>query len=187
MAIRFPAEVSQQVSPACAAATPYARCCWRGRPKTDGSEHPDVGRAAKKNDVPCQRTAGECRARPQVCLWADPRLALQPSLHLLGVGSRLLAKGRKLIDESHRCRQEGIQRMLRHFGRLNTHPLNVPGEGGEQRSQTATVSLRSGPDHDSLRPAKGIQCLAEPQILRRISETYAAAGCLSGMPAPDRQ
>ena len=150
-------------------------------------------RAGTRHRAPAFRRR---RRRPARDRRAAPirRSLLRPAGHLCGVGADRLADRGHLVDEGHRRREEAVQGVLGHLGRLHPHPLDLARERGEQlvASSLRSLSLRTPA---TIRSGRRKPSSAWPS--RRFSGTHAkrrppsvrpaAAAGLELCDAPDRQ
>jgi hypothetical protein len=147
--------------------------------------HADAHRRAavhQEAHVARQRAARESGARRQVRPAADPALALQAALDLLGVGADRLAQPGQLVDERHRRGEEGVQRVLGHLARLDRHPLQPGAERREQLRQAGAVAARLDAEDDALGVAEDVDGLAQPQVLGGVGEVQALVGPVGAEP-----
>ena len=127
----------------------------------------------ERADVARQRAAREGAARPEVGPRPDPRLALERRGDLTGIGADALADGGDLVDERHRRREERVERVLGHLGRLDAHPRDLIGDRREQPGDHLLAVGVADADDDAIRLQEDVDGLAQPEVLGRVGQRDA--------------
>ena len=136
---------------------------------------PDVD---KEGNITSQRSTGERAPGAEIGARPDARFRFETALDLFRIRAGLLADAGNLVDESHRSRKECVQRVLRHFRRLDAHPLQLGAERTEQGGEAALGLIVTDAYDNALGLAENLQSFPQTQIFWSIGERHVAVRIL---------
>ena len=115
-------------------------------------------------NISFERRAGECRAGTQIREFSDTHIGFESALDFARIGSRTLAQAREFVDKRNRRCEKRIERVFRHFGRLDRHDLDARRQWSEDFTQERFIARRTNADNVTIGIAHVRDRFTEPQI-----------------------